>query len=184
MVLCALVVPKPKKRRFVQQPPAVTYYKPQGIPLFQLEQVVLHVDEYEAIRLVDYEGLHLEQAAEQLRISRATCARIIDSAHRKIATALTNGQAIRIEGGAFVLGKNRYRCRDCGSRWEIEIGARPAAGAAVSCPACRSGRVQDLGKEVGFPGAAARSESQPGSVRTPRRPRGSSPRGRRTDTPS
>jgi predicted DNA-binding protein (UPF0251 family)/DNA-directed RNA polymerase subunit RPC12/RpoP len=144
-------VPKPKKNRFVQQPPAVTYYKPQGIPLFQLEQVVLNVDEFEAIRLVDYEGLHLEDAARRLEVSRATSARIIDSAHRKIAAALTHGHAIRIEGGSFVLGKNQYHCRDCGSRWEIEIGNRTAAqAAAIACPSCRSERVQDLGKEIGF----------------------------------
>lgn len=160
-------MPKPKKNRFVQQPPAVTYYKPQGIPLFQLEQVVLDVDEFEAIRLVDYEGLHLENAARQLNVSRATCARIIDSAHRKIGTAFTHGYAIRIEGGSFVLGKNRYRCRDCGSRWEIEIGKRTAAEAAsVACPNCRSSRVQDLGKEVGFhgqpPAAAGSPPAGPG----------------------
>jgi len=160
-------VPKPKKNRFVQQPPAVTYYKPQGIPLFQLEQVVLDVDEFEAIRLVDYEGLHLEDAARKLNVSRATCARIIDSAHHKIGTALTHGHAIRIEGGSFVLGKNGYHCRDCGSRWEIEIGERTTAdAAAVACPRCRSDRVQDLGKEVGFrvgaPDAAVASPRGPG----------------------
>lgn len=143
-------MPKPKKNRFVQQPPAVAYFKPQGIPLFQLEQVVLDVDEFEAIRLVDYEGLHLEAAAQQLNVSRATCARIIDSAHRKIGTALTHGHAIRIEGGSFVLGKNRYHCRDCGGRWEIEIGDGTTARGAVACPTCRSERVQDLAKEVGF----------------------------------
>ena len=134
----------------------MTYYKPQGIPLFQLEQVVLDVDEFEAIRLVDYEGLHLENAAEQLQVSRATCARIIDSAHHKIGTALTHGYAIRIEGGSFVLGKNRYHCRECDSRWEIELGGRGASAAAVvACPSCRSDRVQDLGKEVGFRGEAS-----------------------------
>jgi predicted DNA-binding protein (UPF0251 family) len=144
-------VPKPKKSRFVQQPPAVSFYKPQGIPLFRLEQVVLDVEEFETIRLVDYEGLHLEDAARQLGVSRATCARIMDSAHRKVATALTHGHAIRIEGGSFVLGKNRYACRDCGSRWEIDLAdERGAASGAVACPACRSERVQDLGKEVGF----------------------------------
>jgi predicted DNA-binding protein (UPF0251 family) len=139
-----VAVPKPKKHRFVQGPPAVAFFKPQGIPLFQLEQVVLDVDEFEAIRLVDYEGLHLEDAAKRLQVSRATCARIIDSAHHKIGTALTHGHAIRIEGGTFVLGKNRYRCRDCGSRWEIEIGAGTAPRGAVACPACRSDSTRSL----------------------------------------
>lgn len=147
-------MPKPKKHRFVQQPPAAAYFKPQGIPMFQLEQVVLGVDEYEAIRLVDHEGLHLEDAAPRLGVSRATCARIVDSAHRKIATALTLGQAIRIEGGVYVLGRNRYRCRDCGQAWESQIRRDAPLSTPTACPHCRSERVQDLGKDVGFPGAA------------------------------
>jgi predicted DNA-binding protein (UPF0251 family) len=162
-------VPKPKKNRFVQQPPTVTYYKPQGIPLFQLEQVVLEVDEFEAIRLVDYEGLHLEDAALHLNVSRATCARIIDSAHHKIGTALTHGHAIRIEGGSYVLGKNRFHCRDCGSRWEIEIGGRTApAAATVACPSCRSDRVQDLARDVGFRGGGSAPEAGPSPAPPPK----------------
>lgn len=146
----SVIVPKPKKQRYVDQPPSVAYFKPQGIPLFQLEQVVLAVEEYEAIRLVDYEGMHLEEAADRMQVSRATFARIVDSAHRKIGTALTHGYAIRIEGGAFVLGRNRFRCRDCGSRWEIELEEEAVAGEAGSCPKCKSDRVLDLGREVGF----------------------------------
>jgi predicted DNA-binding protein (UPF0251 family) len=148
-------VPKPKKQRLVQQPPPVAYFKPQGIPLFQLEQVVLGVDEYEAIRLVDHEGLHLEDAAPKLGVSRATCARIVDSAHRKIAAALTQGYAIRIEGGVYVLGRNRYRCRDCGSGWVARIQPGPRVNADAVCPQCSSPRVQDLGREVGFRDPAA-----------------------------
>lgn len=145
-----LVVPKPKKQRYVSEPPSVAFFKPQGIPLFQLEQVVLGVDEFEAIRLVDYEGLHLDKAAERLHVSRATCARILDSAHKKIGTALTHGHAIRIEGGAFVLGRNRLRCRECGSGWDVELGVGAPDGQPASCPKCRSDRVLDMGKEVGF----------------------------------
>lgn len=92
-------MPKPKKDRFVLQPPSVVYFKPQGIPLFQLDQVVRSVDEYEAIRLMDYESLQQVEAAQRMKVSRATCARILESAHRKIAAALTEGKAIRIEGG-------------------------------------------------------------------------------------
>jgi uncharacterized protein len=148
-------VPKPKKPRFVREPPSVAFFKPQGIPLFQLEQVVLGVDEFEAIRLVDYEGLHLEDEAERLQVSRATCARILDSAHKKIGTALTHGHAIRIEGGTFVLGRNRFRCRECGGRWDMELGKGAPGGQGASCPQCQSDRVVDMGKEVGFRGEDA-----------------------------
>jgi predicted DNA-binding protein (UPF0251 family)/DNA-directed RNA polymerase subunit RPC12/RpoP len=142
---------KPKKNRFVLQPPTVAYFKPQGIPLFQLEQVVLEVDEYEALRLVDREGLQQVQAAERMKVSRATCARILESAHRKIAEALTGGKAIRIEGGSFVLGRNRYRCRECGTFWEIPLSQQAAETGRMACPRCRSEKVLDLGREVGLP---------------------------------
>jgi len=96
-------MPKPKKERHVVSPPPVSLYKPQGIPVNQLQQVVLHIDEYEAIRLVDYEGYDLAGAAENMKISRATCGRIVEEAHKKIAEAITTGKAILIEGGNFVL---------------------------------------------------------------------------------
>ena len=105
---------KPKKERQVLYPPTAVFFKPQGIPLVQLQQVVLNVDEYEAIRLVDYDGLDQEKAAEKLGISRATCARIVEGAHKKIAEAITQAKAIRIEGGSFVLKKNLMRCMECG----------------------------------------------------------------------
>jgi predicted DNA-binding protein (UPF0251 family) len=131
---------KPKKDRFVYQPPAVVYYKPQGVPMFRLEQVILGVDEYEAVRLVDYEGLQQKQAAERMKVSRATCARILESAHRKIAEALTGGKAIRIEGGSFVLARNRYRCRDCNAFWEIPLRGDIDTRQPVTCPQCGSAR--------------------------------------------
>jgi len=151
---------KPKKDRFVLQPPAVVFYKPQGIPLYQLEQIILAVDEYEAVRLVDYEGLQQVDAAERMKVSRATCARILEGARHKIAEALTRGKAIRIQGGNFVLGRNRYRCRDCSTFWEI-----PAADAkpeSMSCPHCRSERIFDLGRAVGVGAPASLSGSAAG----------------------
>jgi predicted DNA-binding protein (UPF0251 family) len=145
-------MPKPKKNRFVQQPPSVVYFKPQGIPMFQLEQVVLGVDEYEALRLVDLEGLQ-QEAAERMKVSRATCARILEDAHRKVADALTTGKAIRIEGGNFVLGSNRYRCKECNTFWEIPLSGAEAQLQALSCPRCRSDKVMGLGRQVGHGGA-------------------------------
>jgi predicted DNA-binding protein (UPF0251 family) len=154
-------MPKPKKDRFVQQPPSVVYFKPQGIPMFQLEQVVLGVDEYEALRLVDLEGLQQQEAAERMKVSRATCARILEEAHRKVADALTTGKAIRIEGGSFVLGSNRYRCRDCNTFWEIPVRDSPETAQALSCPRCKSDRVMDLGRQVGHGGTVAGAGEPP-----------------------
>jgi predicted DNA-binding protein (UPF0251 family) len=145
-------MPKPKKDRFVLQPPSVVYFKPQGIPMFQLEQVVLGVDEYEALRLVDLEGLQQQEAAARMKVSRATCARILEEAHRKVAEALTAGKAIRIEGGSFVLGSNRYRCKDCNTFWEIPLRGIQEPAPPLSCPRCRSEKVMDLGRQVGHGG--------------------------------
>jgi len=68
-----------------------------------LEAVNLRVDELEAVRLADFEGLYQEAAAEKMHISRQTFGRILESAHKKIADALVNGKALSIEGGDFRL---------------------------------------------------------------------------------
>jgi len=141
---------KPKKDRKVESPPQVVYFKPQGIPMVQLAQVVLQVDEYEALRLVDREKLDQEQAAQRMGVSRATCARILESARGKIAEALVEGKAIRIEGGSFVLGANRFRCLDCGTVWETEVPADPAYPDRPGCPGCRSERVLDFARQAGW----------------------------------
>ena len=142
---------KPRKDRRVQYPPSVVYFKPQGIPMFQLEQEILTVDEYEAIRLVDKDGLDQEQAAKRLGVSRATCARIIVNAHKKVAEALTEGKAIRIEGGNFVLKLNRYRCMECGALWEAELTAETTEEEKPpSCPKCHSDQVLDFARQAGW----------------------------------
>jgi predicted DNA-binding protein (UPF0251 family) len=137
----------------------VVYFKPQGIPMFQLEQVVVGVDEYEALRLVDLEGLQQQEAAERMKISRATCARILEDAHRKVADALTTGKAIRIEGGNFVLGSNRYRCKECSTSWEIPLRGEPVQLQSLSCPRCKSEKVMDLGRQVGHGAAQAAGQA-------------------------
>jgi len=160
---------KPKKDRRVQLPPSVVYFKPQGIPMVQLEQEVLTVDEYEAIRLVDKDGLDQQQAAKRMGISRATCARIVESAHKKVAKALTEGKAIRIEGGNVVLKQNRYRCLNCGTLWETELSTDTTKEQpSPSCPECQSDRVIDFARQAGWqPGGAwARSLGGPGRGRS------------------
>jgi len=96
-------MPRPRNCRRVGFLPQATYYKPRGIPLAALQSVNLSVDEVEAIRLTDLEGLYQADAAEKMNISRQTLGRILESAHKKIADALTNGKAISIEGGPFEL---------------------------------------------------------------------------------
>lgn len=104
---------RPKQFRKIFSPPLMTGFKPFGIPRAQLEEVVLHYDEYEAIRLLDYEGLMQEQAAERMNVSRPTLTRIYESARKTIAKAFVEGKMIVIEGGNVDFGRQWFRCRKC-----------------------------------------------------------------------
>ena len=93
-------MPRPTTPREIETPPQSTWFKPTGVPMRDLEEVVLTFDELEALRLADAEGLYQEQVAEQMKVSRPTIGRILASAHRKVAEALVQGKAIRMEGGS------------------------------------------------------------------------------------
>lgn len=90
---------RPPSPRRVTCRPGATYFKPAGIPLRVLEEVTLTLDEFEALRLADLEGLYQEQAADQMQVSRQTFGRIAGSARRKVADALVHGKALRMDGG-------------------------------------------------------------------------------------
>lgn len=94
-------MPRPRLSRRVWFQPGVTYFKPAGIPIIALLETVLTVDEFEAIRLKDFEGMEQEQAAKKMKISQPTFHRLILSARKKVADALVNGKAIKIEGGSY-----------------------------------------------------------------------------------
>ena len=100
-------MPRPKCCRQVCGVPDKNYFKPRGIPISNLEEVVLNLDEYEAIRLADYEQLYQEEAATRMNISRQTFGRIIETAHKKIADVLINGKALKIEGGEVTLDETK-----------------------------------------------------------------------------
>ena len=104
---------RPKQFRKIVSPPLMTGFKPFGIPRAQLEEVVLHYDEYEAVRLLDYEGLMQEQAAEKMNVSRPTLTRIYESARKTIAKAFVEGKMIVIEGGNVDFGRQWFRCQKC-----------------------------------------------------------------------
>ncbi|MBQ9105825.1 MAG: DUF134 domain-containing protein, partial [Mailhella sp.] len=105
-------MPRPKHCRYVSSAPSVTYFKPRGIPLRELEEVTLSVDELEALRLADMEGLTAIDAAQHMQVSRHTFGRTLAAARRKVATALSQGQAMHIEGGSYAL---RDVCRKAGA---------------------------------------------------------------------
>lgn len=92
-------MPRPRQCRRVGQLPQANYYKPRGVPLTMLQCVELTVDELEAVRLADLEGMYQEEAAAKMNVSRQTFGRIIEAAHKKIADALVHGKALSIQGG-------------------------------------------------------------------------------------
>jgi predicted DNA-binding protein (UPF0251 family) len=100
-------VPRPFCCRRIAGRPGASIFKPVGIPVSTLEEVVMTLDEFEAMRLADLEALYQEQAAGQMKVSRPTFSRIIESAHQKMADALVHGKALRIEGGPVRLEGRR-----------------------------------------------------------------------------
>jgi len=87
---------RPRIKRCLRFRPRVSYFKPRGIPMRHLEEVVLLADELEAVKLYDVDGLDQTQAASKMKISQPTFARILDSSRKKISQAIIKGKAIRI----------------------------------------------------------------------------------------
>jgi uncharacterized protein len=111
----------------------VTLFKPAGVPGRELEQLQLTVDELEAIRLVDLEGLSHEQAAEALGVSRQTVGRVLERGRAKVAGALVGGKAILIAGGQYRVAAQEWRCLACDTQW-----VQPPETEAGVCPSCAS----------------------------------------------
>ena len=103
-------MPRPKKPRFVSGYPTLTAFIPEGVPV--TGEVFLSVEELEAIRLSDFEGLDQESAANLVEVSRQTYGRILAHARRIISEALVTGKALKIEGGDYEfrgMGGRRHR---------------------------------------------------------------------------
>ncbi|MFH1458790.1 MAG: DUF134 domain-containing protein [Candidatus Omnitrophota bacterium] len=99
---------RPKKTRWVKCEPGERCFRPECKPVNKLEGVVMSIDEFEAVRLAHLEGLAQEQVAKKMKVHRSTISRILESAHQKIADALVNIKAIKIEGGCCnIIGKKR-----------------------------------------------------------------------------
>ena len=134
---------RPEKLRCVAQLPSVGFFKPVGISVSALENVRLSLEELESIRLKDLEGLEQEESAQQMRISRPTFHRVLESARKKLADALINGKAIQIEGGNFELAQRLFRCGDDGHEWNVPF-EMLAKRVPLSCPKCLSANIQRM----------------------------------------
>ena len=126
-------MPRPICCRTVAAPPPCGLFKPAGVPCRDLEEVVLAVDELEALRLADLEGLYQERAAALMNVSRQTFGRIVESARKKVAEMLVKGKALRIEGGVIEMPRMRkFQCNECQQEWEVPHGG----GRPEQCPKC------------------------------------------------
>jgi uncharacterized protein len=110
--------------RSVAGRPAAAVFRPAGVRACEVREIVLTLDEFEAIRLADLEGLYQEQAAEAMRVSRSTFSRIVESARRKVADALVHGCVLRIEGGPVTLGVQRCCKRHDAAADELAVPPR------------------------------------------------------------
>jgi len=115
-------------------PPGFRGYKPFGHQHGHREHVELLYEEYEAIKLADYDLLNHQEASGLMRISRPTFARIYESARRKIARALVETREIRSVYGNAWLDKSWFICNACHTRFTL-----PAPQNSKDCPMCKSG---------------------------------------------
>jgi predicted DNA-binding protein (UPF0251 family) len=104
---------RPQKNRKVDEPPKMLGFKPFGIAVCDTENVVLHYDEFEVVRLLNYDKHSQITAAEKMGISQPTLTRVYNKALKKITKAFVEGKIIIIEGGNFEFEKDWYKCQKC-----------------------------------------------------------------------
>jgi predicted DNA-binding protein (UPF0251 family) len=138
-------MPRPRKKRRLLHEPRPAIFKPVGVPLEWLDRVTLLHEELEALRLVDLEGQHQEDAAGHMGVSRSTFQRVVTEARRKVAQALVNGAALQVEGGTFRVAAVRWHCADCGHDWDVVHGS--GRGQPGVCPVCGSHSVHERSDE-------------------------------------
>lgn len=139
-------MPRPCKCRLINADPQFFCFKPRGIPFDVLLEVELGLDEFEAIRLADLEGLYQTDAAKQMGVSQATFGRVLASARRKIADAIINGKALTIQGGKVMRKGRTFTCDACHKDFTEPFGS----GRPEKCPHCGSGNFHRSESERGM----------------------------------
>jgi predicted DNA-binding protein (UPF0251 family) len=132
-------MPRPKNERIVHEPPLFTEFKPAGVPGKDLKEMLLSLDEFEAMRLADYLGMSHEEAADEMGISRSTFSRLVEKSRRKIAEFIFQGRVLVIDGGNIHFRRNIIQCSDCGHMFKTNISAE-----VFECPVCHSHRLVNL----------------------------------------
>ncbi len=135
-------MPRPKKNRIISNLPASTTFLPEGEEgELQKEKILtLSLDELEALRLADLEGLYHQHAAEHMQVSRQTFGNILNGARRKIAECLILGKGLHIEGGTVEMEGRSFRCKRCRHSWG---NTEKDPLEPQECPACQSRDIQN-----------------------------------------
>jgi len=131
---------RPQCCRRIAGRPIASVFHPAGIPARELVEIILTLDEFEAIRLADLEGLYQEQAAERMSVSRPTFGRILAAAHRKVAEALAHGKTLKIEGGTIRMERlrsPRCECPRCRSTGDVGGAGEKSAWMDAEASPCR-----------------------------------------------
>jgi predicted DNA-binding protein (UPF0251 family) len=133
---------RPTKWRKIENVPTVPYFIPSDKDFPEAEKNILKLEELEAIRLKDLEGMEQEECAAKMGVSRPTFQRILSSAREKIADSLINGKTILIEGGNFTLNICPVKCSHCGKEWlESYENLDIIKSGEYLCPSCGSQKV-------------------------------------------
>lgn len=128
---------KPTRTRRIFFQPDITYFKPAGVPMINLKETVLSFDELEAIRLIDSEKMEQNKAGEKMKISQSTLSRLLREGRKKLADAIIQGNAIKIQGGNFKMVKPTERGFGRGLGGGGRMGGfAEGPGGICKCPKC------------------------------------------------
>ena len=133
---------RPVKWRKVDFVPTVKYFAPVQTNSKAIEETVLKVEELEALRLKDYEGLEQDECANRMEVSRATFQKILSIARSKVTDSLIRGKAIKIDGGSFTQHICRVQCLNCGKTWDESCEQMYTSKSdGILCPDCGSNQI-------------------------------------------
>ena len=133
-------MPRAKAVRTLNELPVVKGFRPLWVRPNYRQAVTLQLEEYETLRLIDYEDLTHEQVAEKMNVSRPTVTRIYEQARKKLTQALVEGRSFFIEGGEIKLTGIHYFCEHCRHKFIL----REDETEPQNCPNCGSGQIINL----------------------------------------